>query len=126
VKIDTPEVRRISNLALRSAPFALDVRSWSNSIKAGQYWFMCGVYEQKDGRKMDALVNYRNALALYPPRRPRPDRRDEVMASAERLWKDLGGTAQGWNDWATQSSLAGFYAGSGGDRSLIQTSGVVA
>ena len=63
---------------------------------------------------MDALVNDRNALALYPPRRPRPDRRDEVMASAERLWKDLGGTAQGWNDWATQSSLAGFYAGCGG------------
>jgi thiol-disulfide isomerase/thioredoxin len=36
------------------------------------------------------------------------------MASAERLWKDLGGTAQGWNDWATQSSLAEFYAGGGG------------
>jgi hypothetical protein len=35
VKIDTPEVRRISNLALRSGPFALDLRSWSNSIKAG-------------------------------------------------------------------------------------------
>ena len=81
---------------------------------AAQYWFMRGLYAERDGRKMDALVNYRNALALYPPRRPRPDRRDEVMASAERLWKDLGGTAQGWNDWATQSSLAGFYAGSGG------------
>jgi len=35
VKIDTPEVRRISNLALGSGPFALDLRSWSNSIKAG-------------------------------------------------------------------------------------------
>ena len=81
---------------------------------AAQYWFVRGLCAEKDGRKMDALVDYRNALALYPPRRPRPDRRDEVMASTERLWKDLGGTAQGWNDWATQSSLAGFYAGSGG------------
>ena len=81
---------------------------------AAPYWFVRGLYAKKDGRKMDALVDYRNALALYPPRRPRPDRRDEVMASAQQLWKDLGGTAQGWNDWATQSSLAGFYADAGG------------
>jgi thiol-disulfide isomerase/thioredoxin len=36
------------------------------------------------------------------------------MACADRLWKELGGTAEGWNDWAAESSLAGFYAGSGG------------
>jgi hypothetical protein len=35
VKIDTPEVQRISNPALRSGPFALGLRSWSNRIKAG-------------------------------------------------------------------------------------------
>ena len=81
---------------------------------AAPYWFVRGLYAEKDGRKMDALVDYRNALALYPPRRPSPDRRDGVMTSAERLWKELGGTAQGWNDWAAESSLAGFYGGSGG------------
>ena len=81
---------------------------------AAPYWFVRGLYAERDGRKIDALVDYRNALALYPPRRPRPDRRDEVMVSAERLWKELGGTAEGWNDWAAQSSLTGFYAGSGG------------
>jgi tetratricopeptide (TPR) repeat protein len=81
---------------------------------AAQYWFVRGLYAEKDSRKVDALVDYRNALQLYPPRRPRPDRRDEVMASAERLWKDLGGTTQGWSDWAAQGSLAGFYSGSGG------------
>jgi tetratricopeptide (TPR) repeat protein len=81
---------------------------------AAPYWFVRGLYAAKDGRKIDALVDYRNALGLYPPRRPRSDRRDEVMASAERVWKELGGTAQGWNDWATESSLAGFYGGAGG------------
>jgi thiol-disulfide isomerase/thioredoxin len=81
---------------------------------AAPYWFVRGLCAEKDRRKMDALVDYRNALSLYPPRRPSPDRRDEVMASAERLWKELGGTTQGWSDWAAQSSLAGFYAGSGG------------
>ena len=78
------------------------------------FWALRGLYAEKEGRKADALVDYRNAIAMYPPRRPRPDRRDEVMASAERLWKSMGGTAQGWNDWASQSSLRNFYAGSGG------------
>jgi len=83
---------------------------------AAPYWFVRGLYAEKDGRKIDALVDYRNALGLYPPRRPRPDRRDEVMASAERVWKELGGTAQGWNDWAAESSLAGFYGGAEGSQ----------
>ena len=81
---------------------------------AAPYWFLHGEYAEKEGRKIDALVDYRNALSLYPPRRPNPDRRAEVMASAERLWKELGGTTQGWTDWSAQSSLAGFYAGGGG------------
>ena len=81
---------------------------------AAQFWFVHGLYAEKKGRKMDALMDYRNALAFYPARRPQPDRREEVWASAERLWKELGGTPQGWNDWAAQSSLVGFYGGSGG------------
>jgi tetratricopeptide (TPR) repeat protein len=84
---------------------------------AAPYWYVRGVYAEKQGRKVDALVDYRNALMLYPPRRPRSDRRDDVMASAERVWKELGGTTEGWNDWATQNPLAGFYAGSGGTQS---------
>jgi thiol-disulfide isomerase/thioredoxin len=83
---------------------------------AAPYWFVRGLDAEKHGRKIDALVDYRNALGLYPPRRPGPDRRDEVMASDERVWKELGGTAQGWNDWAAESSLAGFYGGAGGSQ----------
>jgi thiol-disulfide isomerase/thioredoxin len=78
-----------------------------------QYWFLQGLYAEKAGRKLDALVDYRNSIATYPPRRPNPDRRDEVMVSAQRLWKELGGTLEGWNDWAAHSSLTSFNAGSG-------------
>jgi len=78
-----------------------------------QFWFVSGLYAEKGGRKIDALVDYRNSISQYPPRRPRPDRRDEVMASAQRLWKELGGTAQGWNDWAAHSSLTNFNTGTG-------------
>jgi len=83
---------------------------------AAPYWFVRGLYAEKDGRKVDALIDYRNSLTLYPPRRPGPDRRDEVMASARRVWKEVGGTAQGWNDWAVGSSLAAFYSGAGGSQ----------
>ncbi len=78
-----------------------------------QFWFLSGLCAEKADRKMDALVDYRNSISQYPPRRPTPDRRDEVMAAAQRLWKELGGTAQGWNDWAAHSSLASFDAGTG-------------
>src|SRR5262249_49347782 len=72
------------------------------------------MFAEKEGRKMDALIDYRTAAATYPPRRPNPDRRDEVLAAAQRLWKELGGTAQGWNDWAAQNPLSTFNAGSSG------------
>ncbi|MBK9167615.1 MAG: TlpA family protein disulfide reductase [Bryobacterales bacterium] len=36
------------------------------------------------------------------------------MQSAQRIWNELGGTAQGWNDWAASSSLRNFAAGRGG------------
>jgi thiol-disulfide isomerase/thioredoxin len=78
-----------------------------------RFWYLKGLYEEAEGRKLDALISYRNSIATFPGRRPRPDRRDEVMQDAQRLWKKLGGTTQGWNDWAAQSSLRNFYAGSG-------------
>jgi thiol-disulfide isomerase/thioredoxin len=78
-----------------------------------RFWYLKGLYDEAEGRKLDALISYRNSIATFPVRRPRADRRDEVMQDAQRLWKQLGGTTQGWNDWAAQSSLRNFYAGSG-------------
>ena len=85
-----------------------------------QLWYLKGLYADRQGRKLDALVAYRNSIATYPPRRPRPDRRDEVMQAAQHLWKEMGGTAQGWSDWAAHSSLTNFYAGSGGPNAWAQ------
>jgi thiol-disulfide isomerase/thioredoxin len=80
-----------------------------------RFWYLKGLYDEAEGRKLDALISYRNSISTFPVRRPRADRRDEVMQEAQRLWKQLGGTTQGWNDWAAQSSLRNFYAGSGKD-----------
>jgi len=78
-----------------------------------RFWQLRGLLAEAEGRAMDALVAYRNAIATYPPRRPGGDRRDEAMVAAGRLWKQLGGTTQGWDHWARTSSLVNFHAGSG-------------
>jgi thiol-disulfide isomerase/thioredoxin len=77
------------------------------------FWYLKGLFAEAEHRKTDALIDYRNSISTFPPRRPSPDRRDQVMQSAQRLWKDIGGTIQGWNDWAAHSSLRNFDAGSG-------------
>ncbi len=77
------------------------------------FWYLKGLFAEAERRKTDALIDYRNSISTFPPRRPSPDRREQVMQSAQRLWKELGGTAQGWNDWAAHSSLRDFDAGSG-------------
>jgi len=77
------------------------------------FWYLKGLFAEAEHRNTDALIDYRNSISTFPPRRPSPDRRDQVMQSAQRLWKELGGTAQGWNDWDTHSSLRSFDSGSG-------------
>jgi len=78
-----------------------------------RFWQLRGIVAEAEHRRVDALIAYRNAIASYPPRRPRGDRRDEALAAAEKLWKELGGTTQGWSDWAKTSPLTNFSAGAG-------------
>lgn len=49
---------------------------------------------ESEGRKLDALNGYRETLAV------RPIERDELLARQRRLWKDLGGSDEGWQEWA--------------------------
>ena len=88
-------------------------RSW-HAEREAQFWYMKGLLAEKEGRRLDALVLYRNAMVSFPPQRERKDRRSEVQEAAQRLWEEMSGTNQGWNDWAAHSSLKTFYAGSGG------------
>ena len=79
------------------------------------YWRVKGILAAARGKTFDALIAYRNSLASFPPRSSRPDERDEVMASARAIAKQLGATEEAWTDWEAKQPLDTFRAGVGGD-----------
>ena len=55
---------------------------------------------EREGRKLDALNGYRETLIV------RPIGREELLARQRKLWKELGGTDEGWQHWANPVSEA--------------------
>ncbi len=79
------------------------------------FWRVKGILAAARGKNFDALIAYRNSLASFPPRSSRPDERDEVMARARAIAKQLGATEEAWTDWEAKQPLDTFRAGVGGD-----------
>ena len=55
---------------------------------------------EREGRKLDALNGYRETLAV------RSIGREELSARQRKLWKELGGTGEGWQQWTNPVSEA--------------------
>jgi thiol-disulfide isomerase/thioredoxin len=53
---------------------------------------------EREGRKLDALIGYRETLLV------RPIAREELLTRQRKLWKELGGTDAGWQHWANPAS----------------------
>ncbi len=72
------------------------------------YWEWMGRLAEAENRKLDALAYYQNALTVRPPRTKKPttDDPDEVAGKAQKLWKELGGTDEGWANWAKRGASA--------------------
>jgi len=72
------------------------------------YWEWMGRLAEAEKRKLDALAYYQNVLAVRPPRSKKPtkDDPDEVADKAQKLWKELGGTDEGWTNWAKRGESA--------------------
>lgn len=84
------------------------------------FWRVKGLLAEKQEKKFDALIAYRNALASYGPRSPREDERDAVYATARQLAKDLGASVEGWTDWDAKQPLPNVRAGHGGGNAWLQ------
>ena len=71
------------------------------------YWQAAGKVAEVEQRKLDALMAYQTALFFQSKRStPASDKKDELTETTERLWKELGGTDQGWNAFLARKEVS--------------------
>jgi thiol-disulfide isomerase/thioredoxin len=82
-------------------------------IKAGYanyqatYWQATAKVAEAEGRKLDAFTSYQTALSFRPKSgTPKPGKKDELADNAQRLWKELGGTDEGWSAYLARNEAA--------------------
>jgi thiol-disulfide isomerase/thioredoxin len=87
-------IRRMEEMVASHRP-AVDetdqqVLNWYN-IARFSTWDATADLAEKEGRKLDALSAYREAQAVLPMMR------NDRVARMRRLWKELGGSDEGWS-----------------------------
>jgi thiol-disulfide isomerase/thioredoxin len=61
------------------------------------FWQTTAKVAEAESRKLDAMTSYHTALSFRPKSTiPKPGKKDELADNAQRLWKELGGTDEGW------------------------------
>ena len=71
------------------------------------YWQTTAKVAEAEGRKLDAFTSYQTALSFRPKSgAPKPSKKDELADNAQRLWKELGGTDEGWNAYLARNEAA--------------------
>jgi thiol-disulfide isomerase/thioredoxin/tetratricopeptide (TPR) repeat protein len=76
---------------------ASDNRKRSYTTSAVAYWQTVAKVAEAEQHKLDALTAYQTALSLSP-KSPASSAgsKDDLTENTQRLWKELGGTDQGW------------------------------
>ena len=75
------------------------------------YWQTVGKVAEAEQRKLDALTAYQTALT-FRPNAPASGKKDELNDNAQRLWKELGGTDQGWKAYLARNEASKSKVGS--------------
>jgi len=76
---------------------ATDTQKRSYAYSAVVYWQAVAKVAEAEQRRLDALMAYQTALSARIAGPARTGDKDELSDNAQRLWKELGGTDQGWN-----------------------------
>jgi len=86
-----------ANQAMKASYANLQVTYWQTTAKVAE----------AEGRKLDAFTSYQTALAFRPKSAaPKLDKKDELTDDAQRLWKELGGTDEGWNAYLARNEAS--------------------
>lgn len=75
---------------------ASDNRKRSYAYSAGIYWQTVAKVAEVEQRKLDALTAYQTALSVRVKSSTPAAGKDELSDNTQRLWRELGGTDQGW------------------------------
>src|SRR5688572_279945 len=76
---------------------ASDNKKRAYAYNAGLYWRAVAKVAEAEQRKLDALMAYQTAMSVRPASAvPAAGSKDELSDNTQRLWKELGGTDQGW------------------------------
>src|SRR5687767_13804588 len=76
---------------------ASDNKKRAYAYNAGLYWRAVAKVAEAEQRKLDALIAYQTAMSVRPASAvPAAGSKDELSDNTQRLWKELGGTDQGW------------------------------
>ena len=111
-KLKQPDKARevLAQLAEVIKPKEQKTDAQKRSFAHGQtvYWQAVAKVAEVEQRKLDALTAFETALSF---RLTKPSGKDELSDNAQRLWKELGGTEQGWQAYlarneASKSKLA--------------------
>jgi hypothetical protein len=76
-------------------------RKKSYADRLATYWGLMAQEAELQGRKLDAMAFYENALLtrLEAQQKPETGMKDELADNAHQLWANLGGTDEGWKLW---------------------------
>jgi thiol-disulfide isomerase/thioredoxin len=79
--------------------------SYANNLV--NFWQTTAKVAEAESRKLDAMTSYQTALSFRPKfATPKPDKKDELADNAQRLWKELGGTDEGWKAYLARNEAA--------------------
>lgn len=78
---------------------ATDTRKRAVAYYQSVYWTAFGKVAEAEQRKVDALMAYQTAMVL----RPSVPAKDELNENAQRIWKELGGTTEGWRAYLART-----------------------
>lgn len=72
------------------------------------YWETVGKVSEAESRKLDALTAYQTAMAFRPKKAATAgeEKKDELADNARRLWKELGGTDDGWQAYLARNEAS--------------------
>src|SRR5215213_4426711 len=94
---------QLADLAVPKKPSESDSQKRFAAYGQTVYWQAVGKVAEIEQRKLDAMTAYQTALSF---RLGPAGKEDEVTGNTQRLWKELGGTDQGWKAYLARNEAS--------------------